>query len=468
MVDPTGKRLREETEFKGPPSKKIDNKLDSKTPIALSSLARFDPISSHLEKDSASGQLTVKSPGSGEHYGWKYNEWRLNPLGSNFLPNKEEITKKQTDLLDLSESFLSFEGKNLKNEEELADLILFGENVIKHIKTAKINSVLPFLLSPEIKKYNESLDNLSINVDERIKALKQDLSCLKTLKQQHLSSYNELCQVLPRVDVDAIFKACSDRQRGHIAFEELKSILKGIHFEKEAFSKIFCACLSKAPAYDWGPLLPPRNLEVSKDVRDYYMLEQKLKRCFPTDGAYLNSIEAQTGRPFEHTLLTAEEFNQLCDNLMNTAVRIGDAVCADLQYWSENGGHDNATKFDLLIKQGGFSGKGNGTYLYKAYFCLPKVYFRLATLNLSQHPPERFMRTEYNNPNVSLMPKDWDKQFFQPGKKPFEWRKSYHRFRDKILELTDGVLERPNETRFKNLAPEHTSEDIRPIGLAPS
>lgn len=146
---------------------------------------------------------------------------------------------------------------------------------------------------------------------------------------------------------------------------------------------------------------------------------------------------------------------QLCDDLMQTSVRVFDNIVRDLEKWGNDDkkrmaailGTQRHTRTDFCQKHY----DGQGAYINKAFFVLPSAYRLIASLHqpLKQWNYNKQKYEEYFTSNTRLLQEmDWRREFFREGTIQHQWRMMWIERQIQLLDLIGKDNIRKADDRF--------------------
>lgn len=393
---------------------------------------------------SESQELVIKKGYSNEHYGWAENSV-LNPPCCGRTPPKDALKEREHKIRNLANSFSLYLGAILPDVESKDDLnkidavkeIILSEINASHIGFETFDRLRPRNIADFNSEVLRIRNWLTRNAAWQCEIAKELVQIRKILVSHDLSEE----------DISIIVKTYCDRAKDKLTsvevernFDRVSQSNKDNIRLQRSLATILLKTQEKAKAYDWGTLTPPTDPAVSIACSDFCILYNRLLASFP--GQYCD--RHATIPQFEGDL------ELTCQDLMDTAKMIMNAVHDDLRKWGEESEMSQKDMAALLVRQPGWSEEqGVAPYLYRAFFFLPMSYHMI--FNLGE-------KSRIENPNLDLVPHNWKDSFFDRSTIQSSWRNDYHDCCEKVMDLVGRKNLEVADSRFTKWTTMHTDE----------
>lgn len=159
--------------------------------------------------------------------------------------------------------------------------------------------------------------------------------------------------------------------------------------------------------------------------------------------------------------ISREEANTFFNDLMEVSCSIMNAVIEDLKTWKqEKSLKKNAEETaKLLTQQNGWSSEIKARYLLRAFFYLPFSYRKIFNLNIPLDVNNnKAIPPKNSNPNVDLLPKNWQDLFFKEDTLQNKWRQMYNTLVSRLYNEVDYKILNETDPRFTNWLSFHNDE----------
>lgn len=355
-----------------------------------------------------------------DFYGWAYNRWFNSACFCRHYPKTDLLNRRITKVKNLAVAF----NKMLENylilieEREIKSLRIIKNKVYEHIKASYVGFESTNCTKPSrIVHFNDSIKKIEKWLIHRVafcaRNAPQLIEIRKSLKAWNWSEKR----------IRSFLAICFQRLSGKITHSEFDQRLTK-QWEKYRYPQFSLGtwkkeCEDLLPSYNWNGFIPPSDPEVSRNVRDFEILYQRLEDSLP-DQQHWEELQAER-RSIPN--ISEQTFIESCKDLMNLSIRIMESTSKDLLKLKENSRLTEKELAELLCSQK----KGSATYLFRTFILLPKAYRMIA--NFGEFPQD------FDNSNLEVIPENWRTNFHKEGTLQNEWRLRYNQAVALILDL---------------------------------